>query len=45
VAKAVARAARDGGLCEPFDDETIAQRIADKMWEPKYCPYRLRRPQ
>jgi malate dehydrogenase (oxaloacetate-decarboxylating) len=45
VAKAVATAARDGGLCEPFDDETIAQRIADKMWEPKYCPYRLRRPQ
>jgi malate dehydrogenase (oxaloacetate-decarboxylating) len=44
VAHAVARAARDDGLCEPLDDEGIARRIADKMWEPEYRPYRLRRP-
>jgi len=45
VANAVARAARNDGLCDALDDETIALRIAAKMWEPKYCPYRLRRAQ
>jgi malate dehydrogenase (oxaloacetate-decarboxylating) len=42
VAKAVATAARDEGLCEPLDDEAIARRIAAKLWEPIYRPYRLR---
>jgi malate dehydrogenase (oxaloacetate-decarboxylating) len=42
VAQAVAKAARDDGLCEPLDDESIARRIAGKMWEPTYRPYRLR---
>jgi malate dehydrogenase (oxaloacetate-decarboxylating) len=44
VAKAVAMAARDDGLCPALDDEAIARRIAAKMWEPHYCAYRLRRP-
>jgi malate dehydrogenase (oxaloacetate-decarboxylating) len=44
VAKSVARAARDDGLCDALDDEAVARRIADKMWEPKYCSYRLGRP-
>jgi len=43
VANAVARTARNDGLCDALDDETIALRIVGKMWEPKYCPYRLRR--
>jgi malate dehydrogenase (oxaloacetate-decarboxylating) len=43
VAQAVAKAARDEGLCEPLDDEAIARRISAKMWEPHYQPYRLRR--
>jgi malate dehydrogenase (oxaloacetate-decarboxylating) len=43
VAQAVAKAALDDGLCEPLDDETITRRIAAKMWEPTYRPYRLRR--
>jgi malate dehydrogenase (oxaloacetate-decarboxylating) len=42
VAKAVAAAARAEGLCEALDDAAIAQRIAAKMWEPIYRPYRLR---
>ena len=44
VAKAVATAARDDGLCPPLDDDTIARSIGARMWEPHYCPYRLRRP-
>jgi malate dehydrogenase (oxaloacetate-decarboxylating) len=44
VATAVARAARNDGLCPPLDDETIARSITARMWEPHYCPYRLRRP-
>jgi len=43
VAQAVARAARDEGMCDPLDDPAIARRIAAKMWEPQYQPYRLRR--
>jgi len=43
VAQAVARAARDEGLCEPRDDAAIAGSIAAKMWTPEYRPYRLRR--
>ena len=43
VAQAVAQAARDEGLCDPLDDPAIARRIAAKMWEPQYRPYRLRR--
>jgi malate dehydrogenase (oxaloacetate-decarboxylating) len=43
VAQAVAKAARDEGLCEPLDDVAIARSIAAKMWEPQYRPYRLRR--
>jgi malate dehydrogenase (oxaloacetate-decarboxylating) len=44
VAQAVARAARKDGLCEPLEDEAIARRIAAKMWEPVYRPYRRRKP-
>ena len=44
VAQAVARAARDEGLCEPLDDDAIDRAIAAKMWTPTYRPYRLRRP-
>jgi len=44
VAQAVAKAARDEGLCDPLDDDAIALKIAAKMWTPTYCPYRLRRP-
>jgi malate dehydrogenase (oxaloacetate-decarboxylating) len=44
VAQAVARAARDEGLCEPLDDDAINRAIAAKMWTPTYRPYRLRRP-
>ena len=43
VAQAVARAARDDGLCAPLDDAGITRSIAAKMWEPQYRPYRLRR--
>ena len=43
VAKAVAIAARDDGLCPPLDDDAIVRSIAAKMWEPQYCAYRLRR--
>jgi malate dehydrogenase (oxaloacetate-decarboxylating) len=43
VAAAVARAARDEGLCQPLDDEDIARRITAKIWKPEYRPYRLRR--
>jgi malate dehydrogenase (oxaloacetate-decarboxylating) len=44
VATAVGRAARNEGLCDALDDAAIARAIAAKMWDPKYCPYRLRRP-
>jgi malate dehydrogenase (oxaloacetate-decarboxylating) len=40
VARAVARVARDSGLCEPLDDAAIDGRIAAKMWTPEYRPYR-----
>jgi malate dehydrogenase (oxaloacetate-decarboxylating) len=43
VAQAVAKAARDDGLCEPLADDAIAGRIAAKMWDPVYRPYRLLR--
>jgi malate dehydrogenase (oxaloacetate-decarboxylating) len=43
VAKAVATAARNDGLCEPLDNDAIERSIAAKMWEPHYCGYRLRR--
>jgi malate dehydrogenase (oxaloacetate-decarboxylating) len=42
VAQAVGKAARDDGLCAPLDDAVIARRIAAKMWEPVYRPYRRR---
>jgi malate dehydrogenase (oxaloacetate-decarboxylating) len=44
VAQAVARGARDEGLCKPLDDAAIDRAIAAKMWTPTYRPYRLRRP-
>ena len=44
VARAVARAARDTGLCEPFDDAAIDQSIAATMWTPEYRPYRRGNP-
>ncbi len=44
VATAVARAARDEGLCQAFSDDDIARHIAAKIWKPEYRPYRLRRP-
>ncbi len=40
VATAVAKEARDEGLCAPFDDEALPGLIAAKMWEPVYRPYR-----
>ena len=43
VATAVARAARNEGLCQPLSDEDVARRIAAKIWKPEYRPYRLRR--
>ena len=43
VAGAVARQARDEGLCPPFDDAALPGRIAAKMWEPVYRPYRRTR--
>ncbi|HEY7299672.1 MAG TPA: NAD-dependent malic enzyme [Xanthobacteraceae bacterium] len=42
VARAVARQARDEGLCRDHDDATIDRRIAAKMWTPVYRPYRRR---
>jgi len=44
VAQAVARAARDEGLCQPLADAAIDRAIVAKMWTPTYRPYRLRRP-
>ena len=40
VARAVARSAREEGLCEAFSDKQIDARIAVKMWQPGYTPYR-----
>lgn len=40
VARAVARTARDEGLCAPLDDVQIDARIDAKMWRPSYRPYR-----
>jgi len=40
VARATARAARDGGLCEALSDAEINARIAAKMWTPAYRSYR-----
>jgi malate dehydrogenase (oxaloacetate-decarboxylating) len=39
VASAVARQARDEGLCPEFDDAALPALIAAKMWEPVYRPY------
>jgi malate dehydrogenase (oxaloacetate-decarboxylating) len=44
VARAVAREAREAGMCEPLGDAVIDARIAAKMWTPEYRPYRLIRP-
>jgi malate dehydrogenase (oxaloacetate-decarboxylating) len=43
VAGAVAKQARNEGLCEPLDDDIIAERIEAKMWTPVYRPVRARR--
>ena len=40
IARAVALAAREEGVCPPFDDAAFPGRIAAKMWEPVYRPYR-----
>jgi len=40
IAKAVAIQARAEGLCAPFDDAALPSKIAAKMWEPVYRPYR-----
>jgi malic enzyme len=40
IARAVALAAREEGVCPPFDDAALPGRIAAKMWEPVYRPYR-----
>ena len=40
VARAVARCAREEGLCERLSDAQIDARIALKMWQPSYTPYR-----
>ena len=42
VARAVARCARDEGLCEALSDTLIDARIDMKMWRPSYPPYRRR---
>ena len=33
-------AAREEGVCPPFDDAALPGLIAAKMWEPVYRPYR-----
>jgi malate dehydrogenase (oxaloacetate-decarboxylating) len=40
IATAVAKQARDEGLCAPFDDAALPTLIAAKMWEAVYRPYR-----
>lgn len=39
VAQAVARQARDEGLCESCDDEALDAMIEECMWTPFYRPY------
>jgi malate dehydrogenase (oxaloacetate-decarboxylating) len=43
VATAIAKQARDEGLCAPFDDAALPGLIAAKMWDPIYRPYRRKR--
>ena len=40
VAKAVARQAQTDGVADPCDAATLDARIAARVWEPKYRPYR-----
>ena len=40
IAKVVATQARAEGLCAPFDDAELPAKVAAKMWEPVYRPYR-----
>lgn len=40
VARAVARTAREEGLCASYSDVEIDARIDAKMWRPAYRPYR-----
>jgi malate dehydrogenase (oxaloacetate-decarboxylating) len=40
IAAAVAKQARDEGICAPFEDAALPALIAAKMWEPVYRPYR-----
>lgn len=42
VAKAVARQAQADGVAEPCDEATLDARIAARVWEPHYQPYRKR---
>jgi len=42
VARAVARTAREEGLCDALSDPQIDARIAAKMWQPSYAPYQRR---
>jgi malate dehydrogenase (oxaloacetate-decarboxylating) len=39
IAEAVARQARQEGLCEPFEDDALPGMIAAKRWEPVYRRY------
>ena len=41
VAEAVARQAQSDGVAEPADDIALSDRIAARVWEPRYRPYRL----
>jgi malate dehydrogenase (oxaloacetate-decarboxylating) len=43
VARAVALAAREEGVCPPFTDKALDGLIAAKMWAPVYRPYRRKR--
>jgi len=40
VARAVARALVDEGAADPVSGDEIDARILDRMWEPRYRPYR-----
>jgi malate dehydrogenase (oxaloacetate-decarboxylating) len=42
VAKAVARQAQADGVAEPCDAATLDARVAARIWEPRYPPYRKR---
>ncbi len=42
VAKAVARQAQADGVAEPCDADALDARIAARVWEPHYRPYRKR---